>query len=736
MAAPAIELRPRTVPAYSSSSAVVARTMLGSGRTDTRLSIASSGTVLWGDWTGNDVETPAVFRKGVWSLYDSFIGPQAKVKPFVRLRYGTSGDAPVTGDWNGDGRTDLGVLRGRTWYLAVPDYTTGAASTWRAFALGRRGAQPVAGDWTGRGRDSVASFHRGTWSFKMKPSAAAKTRTRLFRGARTSKAIDAAVAGDWSGSGRDGFGVVRRGSWRLLDDVVTGRRGERLTVARPKGDTWRPSPWTTAAGTEGMLCPTAAWTSQVSESGIRAPLDLLGIGVTPDVAGAPDVRAALQRAERYFLGAHFRDTYARVRHQSFADIRALSPSQELAFRGPSMSALTVAVAVATGVHDQSSVGLSEASAIAYVQYLVGSVACQHLSVTPGGWGHGSQSAHWAGLAAQAAWLVWDDLSLPVRSYVESMIRSEADDQLTIPAGYWKDRQGNLNPGRLGNTAAEESAWNSAFLELAHAMLPPSSTTRAYRAQAVQLQASAYASPDDLMSDEVVNGVALRDRLDGTNALDDGSVINHSLVHPDYMGNIQMLWWGVEFALLSGGSVTQAALTQAELVYGAFSTLEFDAGAPSAAGGGLRYAEPGGTIYRPDATDPNDMYFPDGSDWGATRRAPFVSIDAHALALGLTPAGGWPADQALVAHARGHLALGESYVDGRTYSPDPVVAKSQDRYGAREEYAASQVAAAWLALVLHEAVPGGPGIDSSPYPVPPVNNRQAPAPKPGAARLGP
>ena len=36
-------------------------------------------------------------------------------------------------------------------------------------------------------------------------------------------------------------------------------------------------------------------------------------------------------------------------------------------------------------------------------------------------------------------------------------------------------------------------------------------------------------------------------------------------------------------------------------------------------------------------------------------------------------------------------------DGRTYSYDPPTANSEDAYNGREEYAASQLAAAWLAL---------------------------------------
>ncbi len=47
--------------------------------------------------------------------------------------------------------------------------------------------------------------------------------------------------------------------------------------------------------------------------------------------------------------------------------------------------------------------------------------------------------------------------------------------------------------------------------------------------------------------------------------------------------------------------------------------------------------------------------------------------------------------------------------------DPDQAKAQDRYVGREEYAAQQVATAWLALVLGEL--GPPVLDDSTYAVP-------------------
>jgi hypothetical protein len=263
-----------------------------------------------------------------------------------------------------------------------------------------------------------------------------------------------------------------------------------------------------------------------------------------------------------------------------------------------------------------------------------------------------------------------------------------------------------------------------MLELAHDMFPEAPNAREYRRYAVQSAVAAYARPADLDDDVPVNGVSPAVRLSGTNALEDGTVINHHRLEPDYMGNIQHLWWSADFALLAGTDVPEAVWFNGRTVYGAFSTVSFTPGDPSAAGEGRTYVEPGGTIYRPGV---DEVYFPDGTAWGTARRAPFVSLDAHAYTYGLAPQPAWPAIDALDSHVNGQLALSYSEGDsGRTYSPDPAVAKTQDSYYGREEYAAQQLASAWLTLYL--APWGTPPVDDGFYGVPDAAaERQAPAP---------
>ena len=38
------------------------------------------------------------------------------IPPFA---FGKAGDIPIVGDWDGDGITDIGVVRGNGWYLST-----------------------------------------------------------------------------------------------------------------------------------------------------------------------------------------------------------------------------------------------------------------------------------------------------------------------------------------------------------------------------------------------------------------------------------------------------------------------------------------------------------------------------------------------------------------------------------------------------------------------------------------
>ena len=142
----------RTVPGFAGPTHADARVRDGDGGTDQRFNVPTpaGSTLLWGDWNRDGAVTPIVFTSGHWVVYDAIVGPTPT--PSREFDYGMPGDKPVVGDFNRDGRTDVGVVRGNVWLLrSFPS----AGATWRRFGFGAATDVPLTGDWNGDGRDGV-----------------------------------------------------------------------------------------------------------------------------------------------------------------------------------------------------------------------------------------------------------------------------------------------------------------------------------------------------------------------------------------------------------------------------------------------------------------------------------------------------------------------------------------------------------------------------------------------------
>jgi hypothetical protein len=167
----------------------------------------TGGIPVSGDWNGDGRTTGGWFVDGQWYLTNTN-GPTTSM---IRVRYGRAGDLPVPGDWNGDGRTTLGIIRDGTWHLK--DSLAGGAADW-SFRYGRvtQGDVPLVGDWNGDGRDTVGIVRVGQWH--LRNSLAGGPADQFFTYGRVLQG-DVPVIGDWDGSGRVGVGIVRDGMWHL-----------------------------------------------------------------------------------------------------------------------------------------------------------------------------------------------------------------------------------------------------------------------------------------------------------------------------------------------------------------------------------------------------------------------------------------------------------------------------------------------------------------------------------------
>ncbi len=138
------------------------RTSAGKMRSDLIDHVFQFGTEgdrpVIGDWNGDGVYAIGIFRKGVWFLDMDGDGRWSAAD--IVVEFGQEGDLPVVGDWTGNGISKLGVYRNGTFYLDTNnDHAMDATD--KVFELGSPGDQPFAGDFTGSGVDTVGVYHDG-----------------------------------------------------------------------------------------------------------------------------------------------------------------------------------------------------------------------------------------------------------------------------------------------------------------------------------------------------------------------------------------------------------------------------------------------------------------------------------------------------------------------------------------------------------------------------------------------
>ncbi|TWT77035.1 Serine-aspartate repeat-containing protein D precursor [Posidoniimonas polymericola] len=150
---------PPTPEDATSGGRLLRRTASGASRADLIDHVFHYGTPgdqpVAGDWNGDGIRAIGVYRDGVWILDMDGDGRFTdRDQTFV---FGTMGDLPVVGDWDGDGVDDLGVYRAGRWLVdSNSNRELDAKDT--AFELGAPGDTPIAGDWDGDGADEPAVY--------------------------------------------------------------------------------------------------------------------------------------------------------------------------------------------------------------------------------------------------------------------------------------------------------------------------------------------------------------------------------------------------------------------------------------------------------------------------------------------------------------------------------------------------------------------------------------------------
>ena len=405
----------------------------------------------------------------------------------------------------------------------------------------------------------------------------------------------------------------------------------------------------------------------------------------PTDANSVRMGSILNNTNRYALTTWYTAKGYASSSQQAANYLDFGGTDETHIRPAASEALGLAVSLKTGLYNPTVTGVDLHSAETKGAKLIRSLAYRHLVNLAGGWGNDWQTALWAAYAGLAGWLMWDDpyLSATDRQNIREMVEYEANRFIGYRVPYYRNAAGTIV--YPGDSKAEENAWNAMLLETAVNMMPNHPNVAAWNYKSQELMVSAFARPSDVVSQRVVNGRALSHWLYGSNANNDGTVINHSIVHPDYMETISENNYAALVSSLAGRPTPEAAFFNSDVVYDALVDLNFVAGSSYPPGPPI--AAPGGTIFIPGGAN---IYYPQGNSWGTARRMHFALTDAQASAFGFDALASKNGAYWEPYHAQMVLNMQNANADRRTYTT-----AAQDTYSGREEWVAAQAAQAYL-----------------------------------------
>ena len=181
------------------------------GNADLAFTYGSTGDIpVTGDWNGDGIDTIGMYRGGMYYLRNSNTAGNAD----LAFAFGSPGDIPVTGDWNGDGIDTIGMYRNGVYFLRNTN-TAGNADL--AFAFGSPGDIPVTGDWNGDGVDTIGMYRNGVYFLRNTNTAGNADLAFAF-----GSPGDIPVTGDWNGDGIDTIGMYRNGVYYLRNTNTAG----------------------------------------------------------------------------------------------------------------------------------------------------------------------------------------------------------------------------------------------------------------------------------------------------------------------------------------------------------------------------------------------------------------------------------------------------------------------------------------------------------------------------------
>ena len=222
-----------------------------------------------------------------------------------------------------------------------------------------------------------------------------------------------------------------------------------------------------------------------------------------------------------------------------------------------------------------------------------------------------------------------------------------------------------------------------ILQVAVAMMPGHPNVRRWKEKGSELMVSSYSLKSDMENETALDGKPVKDWLHGYNVREDGAVINHNILHPDYMVCLYLMIRGYVVQPLAGQVVPESVDFNAPVIYRTFVTQKW----PSPP-----YKKPGGTIYTPGKPE---VYYPQGADWSHHAYVSYYSFDVYAHLLGWDKDLPHRAQDWMRVRAKAMLGQQARHDDGHIWAKGEF-----DTWVGREQTAGHTLANAFLLLWLH------------------------------------
>lgn len=176
------------------------------------------------DKTG--LSLPGSFDQGLWNLTHQ----DGKT---TQTPFGLSGDFPLVGDFDGNGKSDLGVYRAITNEFFMDINLDGKYDLTIIILDMKKDDYPIVGDWNGDGVDTLGFFRRSdaTWNLLSENKSKNTTEQYSIIGVNPNALP---LVGDWDGDGFDTFGIyIANEGVFVFDDVINPDNGFSQRINLP-----------------------------------------------------------------------------------------------------------------------------------------------------------------------------------------------------------------------------------------------------------------------------------------------------------------------------------------------------------------------------------------------------------------------------------------------------------------------------------------------------------------------